>query len=242
VFTVATGKILAGLASLAMLGALAATDRSRIEEELPSLHQTVVLTLDTGRTLSVARFEVTEAEWRRCYQEGGCSHLPPAAKTPRKQDFPVTGVNRFDVAEFIAWVNAHASRTYRLPTAEEWKSFAPNSEPPKPRKKLFDDPRLAWAADYGSMPEVSAQVEASGHFGTKKNGIVDLDGNVWEWTGSCVRPGFSDADCPAYTVEGLHETALSVFIRDPASGGCAAGTPPANIGFRLVADVEPAVS
>ena len=27
---------------------------------------------------------------------------------------------------------------------------------------------------------------------------------------------------------------LSVFVRDPASGGCAAGTPPANVGFRLV--------
>ena len=42
--------------------------------------------------------------------------------------------------------------------------------------------------------------------------------------------------CPAYLAEGLHEAAVSVFVRDPVVGGCALGTPPANIGFRLVAD------
>jgi hypothetical protein len=30
---------------------------------------------------------------------------------------------------------------------------------------------------------------------------------------------------------------LSIFVRDPASGGCSAGVPPANIGFRLVRDL-----
>jgi hypothetical protein len=30
---------------------------------------------------------------------------------------------------------------------------------------------------------------------------------------------------------------MTDFIRDPRSGGCAAGVPPANLGFRLV--VEP---
>jgi len=28
---------------------------------------------------------------------------------------------------------------------------------------------------------------------------------------------------------------MTDFIRDPRSGGCAAGVPPANLGFRLVA-------
>ncbi|XSC45394.1 hypothetical protein ACF1BQ_004495 [Bradyrhizobium sp. RDT10] len=33
---------------------------------------------------------------------------------------------------------------------------------------------------------------------------------------------------------------MTDFIRDPRSGGCAAGVPPANLGFRLV--VEPSRS
>jgi formylglycine-generating enzyme required for sulfatase activity len=235
---VATGKFLAGIAVLA---AIAASHDAAEKEALPSVNEAVILTLDNGQKLSVARYEVTEAEWRQCYEEGRCSFLPKAAKTPRKQNFPITGVNRFDVAEFIAWINSRSKRTYRLPAAAEWDKLAPDV-PRVLTKKLFDDPRLAWAEDFGSMPEISPRVQPSGHFGTEKNGVSDLKGNVSEWTSTCVRPGFTDADCPAYKVEGLHETVLSVFIRDPASGGCAVGTPPANIGFRLVRDVEDAGS
>ena len=124
---------------------------------------------------------------------------------------------------------------YRLPTDSEWKNFA-SALPQKPYKKLFTDPRMAWAADYGSMEKVSGVVKASGTFGTVPNGFSDLSGNVWEWTSTCARTGAEPDRCPAYLVEGLHESALSVFIRDPASGGCAVGAPPANVGFRLVSD------
>jgi len=41
-------------------------------------------------------------------------------------------------------------------------------------------------------------------------------------------------------VEGAHRAYMTDFIRDPRSGGCAAGVPPANLGFRLV--VEPSQS
>lgn len=235
--TAVTAKFLAGLASLAILAAMAAWDDAGEIERMPSLDQTVTVTLEEGRRLSVARYEVTEAEWRRCYEDGGCSFIPIAVKTPREQDYPITGVNRLDVAEFLAWINSRAKRTYRLPAADEWKALAPYFPQARP-KKLFDDPRLAWAASYASMPEIPARVEPAGHFGSGANGIADLKGNVWEWTATCVGSDFTGADCPAYVVEGLHETVLPIFIRDPASGGCAAGTPPANIGFRLVSDVD----
>lgn len=238
---IATGKIMAGLTSLAMLGAVAALNTAGDMEHMPSLNETVTVTLDNGSKLSVARYEVTEREWRQCYEDGGCSFLPIAAKSPREKDYPVTGVNRFDVAEFIAWINSHTGRSYRLPTAAEWKELAPELSRTE-KKKLFDDPRLAWAADYGSMPNVPARVQVAGHFGSAANGIADLKGNVWEWTASCVSANFNDADCPAYIAEGLHEAVLPIFIRDPASGGCAVGSPPANIGFRLVSDAETGVS
>jgi hypothetical protein len=37
-------------------------------------------------------------------------------------------------------------------------------------------------------------------------------------------------------VEGQHRTYVADFIRDARAGGCAVGTPPANLGFRLVPD------
>jgi hypothetical protein len=35
-------------------------------------------------------------------------------------------------------------------------------------------------------------------------------------------------------VEGQHRTYVTDFIRDARAGGCAVGTPPSNLGFRLV--------
>ena len=185
-----------------------------------------------GSSLLVMRREVTRREWQACATAGACEDLTgtiPAAEP----DTPMTGVNRFDVEAYIAWRSERDGRAYRLPSVTEWNEIAA-ALPRRPYRKLFDDPRLAWAADYGAMEKVSAVVQPSGAFGTLPNGISDLGGNVWEWTSSCGRDGFPDDRCPAFKVEGAHQSVLSVFVREPATGGCAAGTPPANIGFRLV--------
>ena len=95
-------------------------------------------------TAGFAPYEVTRAEWQACYDSGGCSYLPPGPDS--SSDFPVTGVNHFDVDEYIAWINAKTSKTHRLPTADEW-AIASGGLSRRKSKKLFDDPRLAWAAD-----------------------------------------------------------------------------------------------
>lgn len=190
------------------------------------------VTMKDDTSLLVMTREVTRREWKACAEAGACEdltgHIPA-----HEPDKPMTGVNRFDVETYIAWRNNQGGYSYRLPTVAEWTEIAA-ALPRKPYRKLFDDPRLAWAADYGAMEKVSAVVQPTGSFGTLPNGISDLGGNVWEWTGSCAREGIADDRCPAYRVEGSHQSVLSVFVREPATGGCAAGTPPANIGFRLV--------
>jgi formylglycine-generating enzyme required for sulfatase activity len=192
------------------------------------------IAMSGSQVLLVAEREVTRREWQACAAAGACEALPEETMTGTV-DMPMTGVNHLDVEAYIAWLNAAGGRSYRLPTAEEWQVIAAGL--PKPvYRKLFTDPRLAWAADYGSMEKVSAVVRPSGSFGSSSNGIADLGGNVWEWTSTCTLRGATSGRCPAYMVEGLHETAVSVFVRDPATGGCAVGAPPANVGFRLVAD------
>ncbi len=186
-----------------------------------------------GHALQVSPHEVTIASWRQCFADGGCSHLPVGPSV--SDQLPVTGVNWFDVNEYLNWANARDGGGLRLPTLDEWRVIARTLAHEKPAP-LFTDPRLAWAANYGQETTQSGPPRMAGSFSTTPEGISDLDGNVWEWTSSCAKPGFGDL-CPAYVTAGEHEAAVSVFVRDPASGGCATGAPPTHLGFRLVADM-----
>ncbi len=220
------GAAMVGLASLAIASLFLVT------EPAPPPPEFRPVLLAGGSALRVAPREVTRREWQACVSEGACEAMgqPPR---PGEADMPMTGVNHLDAEAYVAWISARDGRSYRLPTAAEWNEIAADL-PRKPYRKLFTDPRLAWAADYGSMEKVSAVLKPSGSFGALQNGIADLGGNVWEWTSTCAMEGAAPDRCPAYRVEGLHETVMSIFVRNPANGGCAVGAPPANIGFRLV--------
>jgi formylglycine-generating enzyme required for sulfatase activity len=190
-----------------------------------------------GHTLLVSRYEVTVASWRQCYRDGGCPHMP---ESPAGSDnVPVTGVNYIDVGKYLDWANARSSRTLRLPTIAEWRAI--NPAPVSRASPLrFTDPRMAWAATYGQEKSPTGPPRPSGSFSATPSGIADLDGNVWEWTSSCFKPGLeseAESRCPAFVAAGEHEAVVALFVRDPASGGCALGTPPTHLGFRLVSDL-----
>ena len=204
----------------------------------------VPLAENGGRQLYVARIEVTFADWQQCFDAGGCRFMPKLPAGKSAAEFPVVGVNWFDVSEYLAWINWQTGKNLRLPTLAEWRWIARDSLRNAP-PRLFDDPRLSWAANYGSETPVSAELQKSRSFSRSSDGIFDLDGNVWEWTSDCAADGFTAKDrdrCPAYFVGGEHIAAIPVFVRDPASGGCSTGVPPANLGLRLVSDQRGAPS
>lgn len=129
--------------------------------------------------------------------------------------------------------------TYRLPSLTEWEYMASEVLPEIP-DPIFTDPELTWASAYLTEPQTKRTLRPQGAFDTTSEGIVDLNGSVWEWTQDCYA-GAADEQidpnrCPAYYVGGEHIAAIPFLEGDPARGGCGVGVPPAHLGMRLVTD------
>jgi formylglycine-generating enzyme required for sulfatase activity len=198
--------------------------------------------------LAVMKRQVTVAEYARCVADGACLRVGVAASSP---DLPVVGVSWHDASAYAAWLSRKTGIPHRLPTDEEW-TFAAAEKARDEAMPLVDpgDPAQAWIARYETeaardRPTATA-AQPGGTFGTNSNGLDDLAGNVWEWTNSCFervsldggRERIVSTNCGVRVVQGAHRAYMTDFIRDPKSGGCSAGVPPTNLGFRLV--VEPA--
>ena len=199
------------------------------------LPEFVNIQMETGETIAVTRHEITVRQWNRCAFAGGCA--PIMELKGDNGNHPVTGVSWFDIQGYIRWLNSRSERNFRLPTYKEWNVLAGNQRPQR-KQKLFDDPRLSWAANYDLTAEPRERItRPAGYYGANEFGILDIRGNVWEWTSSqCEISAADQTDyCrPGRIAMGEHMAILSEFVRDPGNASCGAGIPPSNLGFRLV--------
>ena len=194
--------------------------------------------------LFIMKNQVTVAEYAQCVSEGACPRVPLPGGS---REVPVVGVNWYDASAYAAWISQKTGVRHRLPTDEEW-SFAAAEKLRDEALPLVDpaDPAQAWIARYETEaargePSVT-NPQPGGAFGINSKGVADIAGNVWEWTETCfVRASLdgskervTNTNCGVRVVQGAHRTYMTDFIRDPRTGGCAAGVPPANLGFRLV--------
>ena len=150
---------------------------------------------------AIDRVEVTVAAWRTCVQAGACSPAPLANADARflRASLPVTSVTWGEAADYCAWRGA------RLPTEAEWERAArgtdgrvwPWGNVLKP--SAFNHGRFAGGDDVGSdfvaliRPDASdgatflAPVGAHPD-GASPEGVLDMAGNVMEWTADYYRP------------------------------------------------------
>ncbi|MDX3809535.1 SUMF1/EgtB/PvdO family nonheme iron enzyme [Bosea thiooxidans] len=198
------------------------------------------------REIEIMRYQVTAADYARCVAEGACRRLDKPA--PRG-DLPVTGVSHSDAADYAVWLSRETGAAWRLPSDREWAQAAGSRFVDDARGLDLEgaNPARRWLADYDREANRKAASDPMprpiGSFGTNEHGVSDIAGNVWEWTQSCLRRVSLDAggrtvrettNCGIYVVEGQHRAMMTFFIRNPKNGGCSVGTPPDNLGFRLV--------
>jgi hypothetical protein len=126
----------------------------------------------------IDRVEVTNARYGACVEAGACL-LPAGAAfgAATKADHPVALVGWTQAAAYCRWVGK------RLPTEAEWEKAA----------RGVDGRRYAWGSRF--EPDrvnagYTAGTAAVGSYagGASPYGVLDMAGNVWEWTSSLYRP------------------------------------------------------
>ena len=201
------------------------------------------MSVHVSAPLSIMTHQVSVDEYRRCVAEKACSPLPDEQTRP---GVPAVMVSWNDAQAYAAWLSKRLGARYRLPTDEEW-TYAAGSRAPDEAPLGDADAVARWLARYTRESRgqpIDALPQPIGHFGANENGLFDISGNVWEWTDTCYTRTVLDAagkaigsgtvNCGVRIAEGRHRAYVVNFIRDPRAGGCAAGVPPTNLGFRLV--------
>ena len=202
----------------------------------------------------IMRRQVSQAEYAACVADGGCRPLDKLQRQDRDPSLPVVGVSWVDATAYAAWLSARTGQTYRLPTHEEWAYAAG----PALRNDILlvdgdaNNPAVRWLAEYeaearrGAGPAVPPQPQPFGTFGENSAGLLDVGGNVWDWTSTCYSRQTVDEqgrvlvslgeNCGIRVLGGVHRGYITDFIRDPRTGACSVGVPPTNLGIRLVLD------
>jgi formylglycine-generating enzyme required for sulfatase activity len=196
------------------------------------------------RPLAIMTHQVGAADYQRCVDDGACRPLDRGVVGAA--DRPAVQVSWHDATAYAAWLSRKSGEQYRLPTDEEWAFAAGSKFRDDGLPVDNDDPAKRWLARYERESERNAggtEPRAFGSFGVNENGLADLGGNVWEWTSTCFNRSVLDEagkivsnrpNCGVRVIEGRHRSYVTDFIRDARAGGCAAGLPPDNLGFRLV--------
>jgi formylglycine-generating enzyme required for sulfatase activity len=134
------------------------------------------------------RTEVTNQEYAVFVQQSGyqppkswISNVPP----PGHELWPVTDVSLDDARAFAAWRSTRDGLKYRLPTEEEWEYAARGGS-----KNYLYPWGNTWCEDCANLGTgAGSKVDFPRAVGSYPNGatvwgVVDMIGNVWEWTSS----------------------------------------------------------
>lgn len=105
---------------------------------------------------------------------------------------PVTGISKLDALAYIKWLNGKTGQVYRLPTEAEWE-FAARGKDGRifPWGNTFDPWRCNTSEN---AKKATTPVGSYSPGGDSPFGMVDMVGNVWEWTNSIFGPYPFDPD------------------------------------------------
>lgn len=201
--------------------------------------------------------EVTNAEYAKFVRQSGYQSpksWPGNILPSGHEQWPVTDVSLDDARAFAAWRSASDGVKYRLPTEEEWEYAARggNRNWLYPWGNTWYEDRANLGTGSGDKIDFPKPV-GSYPTGASAWGVLDLIGNVWEWTASeaLFYPG-SGAELPSnksgwFVVRGgCHQSLYPADVKAREGREFPATyrrwlpryTTSSTVGFRLVRDAK----
>ena len=195
------------------------------------------------------RTEVTVARYLRFTTSGGYedrAHWSPAGWAWKKQqgrptdagaagDHPVVRVSFYEAEAFCRWAGR------RLPTEAQWEKAARGTDGRRFPWGDQADSRRSNHWIYKHCPPTTADgtwPAASARQGQSPYGVLQMAGNVWEWTRG--RYGRKQAGAPGWRViRGGDWTSLLSWQRTTHREPCRPGQRRFNLGFRCVKGGKP---
>ncbi len=158
-----------------IMGSIPEIDKSAYEEETP-IH--IVYLTD----YYISRTPITNAAYA-AFIEATCHSSPQGWRDnkflPDKDEHPVVNVSWHDAYEYCQWLSQTSGRVFRLPTEAEWEKAARGTNAflfPWGYKWETERCNTQEANLRSSSPVGSFQGDVSPY------GVLDLAGNVFEWT------------------------------------------------------------
>lgn len=133
-------------------------------------------------------YPVTNRQYQYFVSDAGIdppSHWPGRQAPAGKEDHPVTNVTFVEAYQYCIWLRSNTGLPFRLPTEAEWERAARGEE--------------EWAYPWGPQFELGKSNTSEARIrgttpvtqypsGASPFGIMDMVGNIWEWTSSLFRP------------------------------------------------------
>jgi eukaryotic-like serine/threonine-protein kinase len=187
----------------------------------------------------ISRTEVTNAQYALCVEAGVCT-APDNQNYNRAEfaDRPVADVSWQDANAYARWAGG------RLPTEAEWEKacrgtdariYPWGNEAPTDKLLNYDVPIGGAAIDVGSYSQ-----------GASPYGLLDMAGNVWEWTSGefhgypdAEKDGREDAEAAKRVLRGGAYYEIAANVRCAVRIWNLPGNRYKGFGFRVVASAVP---
>ena len=139
-------------------------------------------------TYHISKYPITVAQFRTYIRSTeSASNLANYGQTRIQEEsedyqsnFPITGVDFYEAKSFCAWLSKKLQYEVRLPTQEEWEKAA------RGKDGRFYPWGNEFQSDKCNVNNNVSKLCAVGLFpdGASPYGVLDMCGNVWEWTSS----------------------------------------------------------